>query len=51
MTIFHFTASIAPIALPAGSEINEDFSGEPAIVSGFGRTSDCKYQLNSNLLL
>ncbi|KAL0829188.1 hypothetical protein ABMA28_004025 [Loxostege sticticalis] len=31
---------IAPIALPSGAELQEDFSGETAIASGFGLTSD-----------
>ncbi|KAH9630550.1 hypothetical protein HF086_018466 [Spodoptera exigua] len=35
--------NIAVIALPSGSQLNENFAGENAIASGFGRTSDGKY--------
>ncbi|CAD0197834.1 unnamed protein product [Chrysodeixis includens] len=35
-----FNNNIAPIALPSGSEVNENFAGNTAIASGFGRTSD-----------
>ncbi|PZC84923.1 hypothetical protein B5X24_HaOG200498 [Helicoverpa armigera] len=31
---------IAPIALPSGSQLNENFVGVTAVASGFGRTSD-----------
>nr|ACR16002.2 serine protease 48 [Mamestra configurata] len=31
---------LAPIALPSGSLLNEDFAGEIAIASGFGKTSN-----------
>ncbi|XP_075976582.1 brachyurin-like [Anticarsia gemmatalis] len=34
------SATIAPIALPSGAELNEDFVGSSAIASGFGLTSD-----------
>lgn len=36
-----FPAYIAPIALPSGDELNEDFVGAIAIASGFGVTQDC----------
>ncbi|XP_072931561.1 brachyurin-like [Epargyreus clarus] len=32
--------NIAPVALPSGSMLNEDFAGSPAIAAGFGLTSD-----------
>ncbi|XP_050550393.1 LOW QUALITY PROTEIN: achelase-1 [Spodoptera frugiperda] len=32
--------TIALIALPSGSQLNENFAGENAVASGFGRTSD-----------
>ncbi|MDK0539463.1 trypsin-like serine protease, partial [Clostridium perfringens] len=32
--------TIAIIALPSGSQINENFAGETALASGFGLTSD-----------
>lgn len=32
--------SISPIALPSGSQLNEDFAGSIAVASGFGLTSD-----------
>ncbi|CAD0197832.1 unnamed protein product [Chrysodeixis includens] len=35
-----FNNNIAPIALPSGSELNENFAGNTAIASGFGLTSD-----------
>ncbi|XP_061717996.1 brachyurin-like [Cydia pomonella] len=34
------SATIAPIALPSGSQLSETFAGEIAIASGFGLTSD-----------
>ncbi|CAH0686220.1 unnamed protein product [Spodoptera exigua] len=35
-----FSNVIAPIALPSGSQLNEDFAGETAIASGFGKIGD-----------
>ncbi|PZC84908.1 brachyurin [Helicoverpa armigera] len=35
-----FSDNIAPIALPAGDELNELFVGDIATASGFGRTGD-----------
>ncbi|XP_063364682.1 brachyurin-like [Cydia amplana] len=34
------SATIIPVALPSGAQLNEDFAGEIAIASGFGLTSD-----------
>ncbi|XP_041981631.1 transmembrane protease serine 9-like [Aricia agestis] len=34
------SASIAPIALPSGNELNQNFAGVQAIASGFGATRD-----------
>uniref|UniRef100_A0A2A4JT69 Peptidase S1 domain-containing protein n=1 Tax=Heliothis virescens TaxID=7102 RepID=A0A2A4JT69_HELVI len=31
---------LAPIALPSGDQLNEDFAGDIAIASGFGKTSN-----------
>ncbi|KAJ0176071.1 hypothetical protein K1T71_008245 [Dendrolimus kikuchii] len=31
-----FSSTVAPIALPSGSELNEDFTGSMAISSGYG---------------
>ena len=33
---------LAPIALPSGSQLDEDFAGDTAIASGFGKTADGK---------
>ena len=35
-----FSNTIAPVALPSGSQISETFAGETARASGFGLTSD-----------
>ncbi|XP_050550392.1 brachyurin [Spodoptera frugiperda] len=35
-----FSNLISPVALPSGSQLNEDFAGETAIASGFGKTGD-----------
>lgn len=35
---FFLTAIIAPIALPSGNEVNENFAGETAVASGYGLT-------------
>ncbi|CAD0197829.1 unnamed protein product [Chrysodeixis includens] len=35
-----FNNNIRPIALPSGSQLNENFAGANAIASGFGLTSD-----------
>ncbi|KAJ8719666.1 hypothetical protein PYW08_011841 [Mythimna loreyi] len=35
-----FTNTIAPIALPSGNELNNQFAGATAVASGFGRTRD-----------
>ncbi|XP_026731127.1 brachyurin-like [Trichoplusia ni] len=32
------SATIAPIALPSGNEVNENFAGETAVASGYGLT-------------
>lgn len=44
-----FTATIAPIALPTGSEANEDFAGETAVASGFGLTESQIGKYNTQL--
>nr|ACR15973.2 serine protease 35 [Mamestra configurata] len=35
-----FSTTIAPIALPSGNELNNNFNGATAVASGFGRTRD-----------
>uniref|UniRef100_A0A2A4K0B4 Peptidase S1 domain-containing protein n=1 Tax=Heliothis virescens TaxID=7102 RepID=A0A2A4K0B4_HELVI len=35
-----FSNTISPIALPSGSQLNQDFVGVTAVASGFGLTSD-----------
>ncbi|KAJ8719663.1 hypothetical protein PYW08_011838 [Mythimna loreyi] len=39
-TSVSFSDTISPIALPSGSQLQEDFAGVSAIASGFGLTSD-----------
>lgn len=42
---------IQPIALPSGNQVSQNFVGEIAIASGFGRTADGKICLFFSLVL
>ncbi|CAH1636853.1 unnamed protein product [Spodoptera littoralis] len=40
LTLLPQVSVISPVALPSGSQLNEDFVGETAIASGFGKIGD-----------
>ncbi|XP_022827093.1 complement C1s subcomponent-like [Spodoptera litura] len=46
-----FSSILAPIALPSGSQIEEDFTGDVAIASGFGNNPGSKELLYYNNIL
>lgn len=48
--VFFLSGNIAPIALPSGSELNEDFASQSAIASGFGITADGIYLMFINTI-
>ncbi|CAG9788170.1 unnamed protein product [Diatraea saccharalis] len=43
-----FTNVIQPVALPTGSELNQNFAGLTGLASGFGRTSDTNTNIPQN---
>ncbi|XP_026730702.1 transmembrane protease serine 9-like [Trichoplusia ni] len=45
-----FSNLISPISLPSGALLSENFAGESAIASGFGRTSDTASITNNQFL-